>query len=41
VGGLLNGEHKMFRAFYPERVTRVHRINKTLTNIQKAKNNGV
>ena len=31
---------KSFRAFYPERVRTVHRINKTLTNIQKEKQDG-
>lgn len=37
VGGPLNGSRVQYVSAYPERVTRIHRINKTLTNIQKEK----
>nr|WP_206481689.1 hypothetical protein [Mycobacteroides abscessus] len=37
VGGPLHGQGERYVSVYPERVTRVHRINKTLTNIQKEK----
>lgn len=37
VGGPLHGQGERYVSVYPERITRVHRINKTLTNIQKEK----
>lgn len=37
VGGPLHGQGERYVSVYPDRVTRVHRINKTLTNIQKEK----
>lgn len=37
VGGPLHGQGERFVSVYPERITRVHRINKTLTNIQREK----
>lgn len=35
VGGSLNGMHDLYVSAYPERVKRVHRINKTFNNIHK------
>lgn len=40
VGGPLSGSREQYVSAYPERVTRIHRINKTLINIQKEKTNG-
>lgn len=37
VGGKLDGQTERFVSVYPDRVTRVHRIQKTLTNITKGK----
>nr|WP_217265852.1 hypothetical protein [Mycobacteroides abscessus] len=37
VGGPLHGQGERYVSVYPDRVTRVHQINKTLTNIQKEK----
>lgn len=37
VGGPLHGQGERFVSVYPERVSRVHRTNKTLTNIQREK----
>lgn len=41
VGGPLHGQGERFVSAYPERITRVHRINKTLTNIQREKRRGI
>lgn len=40
VGGPLHGQGEHYVSAYPERVTRIHRVNKTLTNIQKEKTHG-
>lgn len=40
VGGPLSGSRVQYVSAYPERVTRIHRNNKTLTNIQKEKESG-
>lgn len=37
VGGPLHGQAERYVSVYPEQVTRVHRTNKTLVNIQRAK----
>lgn len=37
VGGPLHGQGERFISVYPERVTRVHRVTKTLVNIQREK----
>lgn len=37
VGGPLHGQGERYVSVYPARITRVHRINKTLTNIQREK----
>lgn len=40
VGGPLNGQGEKFVSAYPDRVMTVHRINRTLANIQKEKKRG-
>jgi hypothetical protein len=40
VGGPLHGQGEKFVSAYPDRVKRVHRKSKTLTNIQREKTNG-
>lgn len=37
VGGPLHGQRERFITVLPERITRVHRVNKTLVNIQREK----
>lgn len=37
VGGPLHGQRERFITVLPERITRVHRVNKTLVNIQRGK----
>lgn len=37
VGGPLHGQRDRFISVLPEQITRVHRVNRTLVNIQRAK----
>lgn len=37
VGGPLHGQRERFVSVQPDRITRVHRVNRTLVNIQREK----